>query len=35
MALEIAENHKTGWYLFNLIVQGYWGEIHGLFCLLY
>lgn len=31
MALEIAEKHKTGWYLFNLIVQGYWGEIHGLF----
>jgi hypothetical protein len=31
MALEIAEKHKTGWYLFNLIIQGYWGEIHGLF----
>ena len=29
--LEIAEKHKTGWYLFNLIIQGYWGEIHGLF----
>ena len=31
MVLEIAERHKTGWYLFNLMVQGYWGEIHGLF----
>jgi Cellulase (glycosyl hydrolase family 5) len=31
MVLEIAEKHKTGWYLFNLIIQGYWGEIHGLF----
>ena len=31
MVLEIAEKHKTGWYLFNLMVQGYWGEIHGLF----
>ncbi len=31
VALEIAEKHKTGWYLFNLIIQGYWGEIHGLF----
>ena len=31
MALEIAEKHKTGWYLFNLIIGGYWGEIHGLF----
>ncbi|MEJ2079097.1 MAG: hypothetical protein P8020_19225 [Acidobacteriota bacterium] len=31
MVLEIAEKHKTGWYLFSLMVQGYWGEIHGLF----
>ena len=31
MVLEIAEQHKTGWYLFDLIIQGYWGEIHGLF----
>lgn len=31
VVLEIAEKHKTGWYLFNLIIQGYWGEIHGLF----
>lgn len=31
VALEIAQKHKTGWYLFNLIIQGYWGEIHGLF----
>lgn len=29
--LEISGKHKTGWYLFNLIIQGYWGEIHGLF----
>jgi hypothetical protein len=31
LVLEIAEKHKTGWYLFNLMIQGYWGEIHGLF----
>jgi hypothetical protein len=31
MVLEIAAKHKTGWYLFNPIIQGYWGEIHGLF----
>lgn len=31
MVLEIAQKHKTGWYLFNLIISGYWGEIHGLF----
>ena len=29
--LEISEKHKTGWYLFNLIISGYWGEVHGLF----
>jgi len=31
MVLEIAGEHKTGWYLFDLIIQGYWGEIHGIF----
>lgn len=31
MVLEIAGEHKTGWYLFNLIIQGYWGELHGIF----
>jgi len=29
--LEISEKHKTGWYLFNLMISGYWGEVHGLF----
>lgn len=31
MVLEIAGEHKTGWYLFELMIHGYWGEIHGLF----
>lgn len=31
MVLEIAGKHHTGWYLFNLMIEGYWGEIHGLF----
>ena len=31
VVLQIAEQHHTGWYLFNLIIQGYWGEVHGLF----
>ena len=31
VVLEISQEHKTGWYLFNLIIQGYWGEVHGLF----
>jgi len=25
VVLEVAEKHKTGSYLFNLIIQGYWG----------
>lgn len=29
--LQIAEEHKTGWYLFNLMIGGYWGDVHGLF----
>lgn len=29
--LEIAQEHHTGWYLFNLIIGGYWGEVHGIF----
>lgn len=29
--LQIAEGHKAGWYLFNLIIGGYWGEVHGIF----
>lgn len=28
--LELAAKHKVGWYLFNLITEGFWGEIHGL-----
>ena len=31
LVLEIAAEHKTGWYLFELMIQGYWGEIHGIF----
>lgn len=29
--LQIAREHHTGWYLFDLIIQGYWGEVHGIF----
>jgi hypothetical protein len=29
--LEIAAEHKTGWYLFNLMIGGYWGDVHGIF----
>jgi hypothetical protein len=29
--LEISQEHHTGWYLFNLMIGGYWGEVHGLF----
>jgi len=30
MALEICERHHVGWYLFNLMIQGYWNEVHGI-----
>jgi len=31
VALEAAERHKIGWYVFNLIVTpGGWGDVHGL-----
>ncbi len=30
VALEICERHKMGWYLFELMVQGGWSEVHGL-----
>jgi hypothetical protein len=30
VVLEISEKHKTGWYVFELMIQGYWGEVHGL-----
>jgi len=29
--LEISQQHKTGWYVFNLMIQGYWSSIHGIF----
>lgn len=30
MAIEICEKHKAGWYVFELLVHGYWGDVHGL-----
>lgn len=30
LALEICERHQVGWYLFELMVHGYWGEVHGI-----
>jgi hypothetical protein len=30
MALEICERHKIGWYVFELMITGYWSEVHGL-----
>jgi len=31
LVLQIAGERHTGWYIFNLMIQGYWGEIHGIF----
>ena len=28
--LEILMKHGVGWYLFNLVSEGFWGDIHGL-----
>ena len=30
MAIDICEKHKVGWYVFDLIIEGYWGDVHGL-----
>lgn len=30
MAIDICEKHKVGWYVFDLIIGGYWGDVHGL-----
>lgn len=30
MAIELCEKNGAGWYLFNLIIGGYWGDIHGI-----
>lgn len=30
-AIAIADAHKTGFYLFNLMIGGNWGQIHGIF----
>lgn len=31
LALEICEEYHTGWYIFELMIGGYWGDIHGIF----
>jgi hypothetical protein len=28
--LQISQEHKTGWYVFELMIEGYWSEVHGL-----
>jgi hypothetical protein len=30
MALEICNEHNAGWYVFDLIISGYWSDIQGL-----
>jgi len=31
MALEMCEKNKAGFYIFDLIIGGYWGDVHGIF----
>lgn len=28
--LELCEKYNVGWYIFNLIISGPWGDVHGL-----
>lgn len=31
LAIEMCEKYNVGWYVFELIIGGYWGDIHGIF----
>lgn len=31
MALQICEEYHTGWYIFELMIGGYWADVHGVF----
>lgn len=31
MALDICREYHTGWYLFELMITGYWEDVHGIF----
>lgn len=30
VALEACERHKIGWYVFNLMIEGGWSDVHGI-----
>jgi hypothetical protein len=31
MAIEMCEKNGAGWYVFTLMISGYWGGVHGIF----
>jgi hypothetical protein len=31
LALEICEKNHVGWYIFELMIDGYWSSVHGVF----
>ncbi|MBQ6287588.1 MAG: cellulase family glycosylhydrolase [Bacteroidales bacterium] len=31
LALQIANEYNAGWYVFELMINGYWGDVHGIF----
>lgn len=31
ISLEICNDYNTGWYLFELMITGYWEDVHGIF----
>ena len=31
LALQIANEYNAGWYVFELMINGYWNDVHGIF----
>lgn len=31
LSLDICRSYNTGWYLFELMISGYWSDVHGIF----
>ena len=30
LALEVCNEYKAGWYVFELMIEGYWSDVHGI-----
>ena len=31
LSLDVCRSYNTGWYLFELMITGYWNDVHGIF----